>query len=528
MNVAEYIVRNLKKLGIKEIFGYQGGNITYLVDAISCEKDIKYIQTYNEQGAAFAANSYAQITGNFGVSISSSGPGAINMINGIANAYYDSIPCLFITGNINTTMFKDSKNIRQNGFQELNIVNIVSDITKYAITVESANETKKVLEHALEKMFSGRPGPVLLDIPHNIQREKCCAEDILMPVDKNSYEEIDIDYVINQLNFAEKPVLLLGAGARSPEVTCMIEKIVNQKHIPIVSSLHGKDVVNNNEYYFGFIGTYAQPYSNKILNESDFVLVLGSRLDERQRVIPLSDFLNNALVVHVDVDKHELGHVCKAEIKIRNKVSKFLSGITEKLERVKAYDKWYEVCLEYKLDKNLNNNYIYGEKIDKSLKNIFGDKINDAIICVDVGKNQMAAAQSINLGNRISYLNSGGLGSMGYALPASIGASYADNTRKIYCVVGDGGLMMNLQELEVIKRDRLIIDIIVINNKGLGMIEDYQSAVFNNRLFGSKIGYQSADFNKIADAFDLDYIKYRDDLNIDRVCGKSRLIEIEV
>lgn len=535
MNIAEYIVKILKSERVDTVFGYQGGNATYLIDAISREETVNYVQTYHEQGAAFAANAYAQVSQKFGVALSSSGPGAINMINGIANAYYDSIPCLFITGNINTAAMRKSTQIRQNGFQEADIIGMVKGITKYAKTIYQPEELPEILEQALWHMREGRPGPVLLDIPHNIQRaeikepavRKKFSTEEMTNIDDSVYETI-----YKKIKKAKRPVLLLGNGSRGETEKILVKAFLDCFPMPVVTSLCGKDAVpNDHPCYRGMIGSYGLPSSNRILNEADFVLALGTRMDERQRTVGVNDFLKEAEVIHVDIDKNELGHVKKDEfclnMSIKLFLTKFLDGIAKNTEVL--YWEWTKTTKEWIQEPAAEKVLIYGSTLKKKLTEILGEIVTDSIVCVDVGNHQMAAAQILNIGEDSRYLNSAGLGSMGYALPAAIGAYYASPKKKIVVIVGDGGFMMNLQELQLIKREKLPIMIIMVNNHGLGMIENYQKLAMKGRLYGSRWGYEAADFRKIANAFDMDYLNISDRENRPfRGHSEQILIEIEV
>ncbi|RGY94786.1 thiamine pyrophosphate-binding protein [Clostridium sp. AM58-1XD] len=532
MNVAEYIVEILANNGVKHVFGYQGGNITYMIDAVAGNNQVSYVQTYHEQGAAFAANAYAQVSRKFGVALSSSGPGAINLINGIANAYYDSIPCLFITGNINTKMMRSSESIRQNGFQESDIVSMVGGITKYAVTIYHPQEVPVILKKALKAMKEGRKGPVLLDIPHNIQREEIDVSFDLKE-EGTASKRICTDILRNVSNYMEnasKPVLLLGNGSRDSASLRLIHEFLCKLPIPAVVSLCGKDALPNDHLcYRGMIGAYGLPYSNKILTEADFVLVLGSRLDERQRTVEPEVFLKNAKVIHVDIDKNELYHVKKNEICVEATVEQFLTQFLEYGVPDNRYDEWLKLTKNWMKDNVPEEVLVYGSTFRDKLKRVLGTYIKDSIVCVDVGNHQMAAAQTLEIGEGTRYLNSSGLGSMGYALPATIGSYYASENKKLVCIVGDGGFMMNLQELQVIKREKIPVVIIVINNYGLGMIQDYHKIAFEGRFVGSKWGYEAADFKKAAAAFDIDYYNYEDIVN-GKLKENSRpvLIEIEV
>lgn len=533
MNIAEYIISQLVKQGITHVFGYQGGNITYLIDAIGRNEHIKYIQTYNEQGAAFAANSYAQVTENFGVAISSSGPGAINMINGIANAYYDSIPCLFITGNINTATMRKSDKIRQNGFQETDIVQLVQGITKYAVTIFQGENIQEILAEALFVMKQGRPGPVLLDIPHDVQRAALVKKEEKRIIKTKTAAAAENSHLIGEIQEkiqkAFRPVVLVGGGCRSKLAKREIEKLLEQLPMPVVASLCGIDVLDNDHRcYRGMIGDYGLSSANRILQEADFVLVLGSRLDERQRTTDIDQFLSNAEVVHVDIDENELQHIKKDEITVHMTTEQFLTEINKRKLKNENSAEWLLHTEKWFNEKAEEKEVMCGYKVQKKLSSLVGMYSQNSIICVDIGNHQMASAQAVRIAAGSKYLNSGGLGSMGYALPASIGAYYGAPEKRIICITGDGGIMMNVQELQVIAREALPIVVIVVNNKELGMIKSYQNLAFEGRNYGTKWGYEAPDFSMLANAFHMKYYKADEISTIAEKITEPTMIEIEV
>ena len=531
MNVADYITNVLLQEKIKYVFGYQGGNITYLIDSISRNKDITYLQTYHEQGAAFAANAYAQVSQKFGVAISSSGPGAINMINGIANAYYDSIPCLFITGNVNSATMRTSSAIRQNGFQETDIVQMVRGITKYAITVLNPESFPEILKDAISIMLEGRKGPVLLDIPHNIQRAEIdCEIYERKEIKKEISDYTYIKEIEQQLMICNKPILWIGGGCRTSKCKNKIEELLKLCPMPVVSSLCGKDVLDNTHYcYRGMIGSYGFSYSNQVVADADFILALGTRFDERQGVQTNKVFLDGKTIVHVDIDDNELGHVVNAQYPIKMSCEDFLEYLLEYTKPSMRWKNWLHQTEQLMLLKQKENEYQLGSKLDYALKNILGKNIINTHIAVDVGIHQMAAAQSIVVGKESNYLNSGGLGAMGYSLPALIGAYYANQDKRLVCICGDGGFMMNMQELQTFAREKIPALIIIINNRELGMISNYQKIAMDGRYYGSQLGYEPPDFEKIAKTFGFKYQKYNlEKDNIDRITDSQLMVEIEV
>lgn len=529
MNIAEYIIDRIQKDNIDTVFGYIGGNITYVVDAIERNDNVKYVQTYNEQGASFAANAYAQVAGKYGVAISSSGPGAINMIIGIANAYYDSIPCLYVTGNVNTNTMKNDSGVRQNGFQETDIVSLVKSITKYAVSINGNDDIEAIVEKALKIMRSNRPGPVLIDLPHNIQRMEITPKsegfDDSRHTQNRNIEEL-VSLYLKELSNCIKPVVLVGGGCRGFHEKRAVFQFVKKYKIPVVSSLLGKDVIDNSsDTYCGMIGGYGHNSANEILNESDLVLVLGSRLDERQRVISKDKFLMNAKVFQVDIDKEELINVVKKN-QIYAKVDDFLKCLNA-FHCHRRFDEWCNFSKEkYTYEFRNRKDFVFSKTNVDEFRRIIGEA-RDTVICADVGNNQMFTAQTVEILDGAMLLNSGGLGSMGYAIPAAIGAAYACN-KEIICAVGDGGLMMNLQELQVIKRDKLDIKIIVLNNKSLGMIENYQKVAFDERYLGSKKGYLAPEIDRLANMFNMPFYKNYDVEKSVKDLNCASIIEMEI
>ena len=526
MKVCEYIVKKLKNDGISHVFGYQGGNITNVVDALYREPGIEYVQSYNEQGAAFAANTYSMVSGIYGVAISSSGPGAINMINGIANAYYDSLPVLFITGNINTATMRANDSIRQNGFQEADIVGMVKGITKYAKTIMNAADIEKELALAMNAMLSGRKGPVLLDIPHNIQREEIgdiqiCDNDIVNDYSSNN----NLDSVLDILKQSERPIILVGNGCRNNNSSEKILQLSSLLNIPVVSSLCGIDVCSGENYY-GMIGSFGLDNVNNIFSQSDCVLALGSRMDERQKYAGTGNLFEGKKIIHVEIDESEMKHSIADELVINMDCSSFLDELLSHDKELAELDfsEWNKQARD--IYAAGADNYTLGKKCAKMLANVFSYENNSAYV-IDVGCHQMATAQVAKLKQKDYYLNSAGLGSMGFSIPGAIGAFYADPSKRIIAICGDGGFMMNLQELQWINREKLPISIVVVNNRSLEMIANYQRLAFEGRTIGSVQGYEAPDFKRIAEAFGFKYLK-ADETTIIGEGNEPRIIELEV
>lgn len=510
IRVSDYIVYFLKEKGIKDVFGYPGGMVTYLMESIDKDPEINQYLLYHEQGAAFAACGYSQASGLPGVVYATSGPGATNLITGIGNAYFDSIPLICITGQVNTNESKTVKNIRQQGFQETDIINIIKPITKYCVYIDKADKIPDELEKLYLNATSGRPGPVLIDIPIDIQRSEIEFIPIesgneQCEVNSNNYGEC-YDLIIDKLKNAKKPIIIAGNGVNIANCKNDFLKFTQKLQIPVVTSMISVDLLNsNNSLNFGFIGAYGHRCANIIVSASDLIICVGSRLDKRQTGTDLSSFAPNAEIIRMDIDTSELrNNIKNKEIKFNLDISKFLKYFNERPFDFIIKSEWLNNCKKVKdllcdIDKLTPNKYTYG--ISKLIP-------SGAVITTDVGQNQVWVAQSFEVKENQRILFSGGHGAMGYSLPAAIGAFIATK-KPIYCFVGDGGLQMNIQELQAIINYNIPIKIFVMNNKSLGMIRHFQEMYFDSNfvMTNTKKGYDAPDFIKIAKAYGLEGLK---------------------
>lgn len=539
MKASDYIVDFLIKKGVTDIFGYPGGMVTHLMDSLGKKtSQIKTHINYHEQASSFAACGYAQASKKIGVAFATSGPGATNLITGIANAYYDSIPTLFITGQVNTFESKMHSNLRQKGFQETNITLLVSDITKKAYYVDEVTKLPKILEDAYITAMTDRKGPVLIDIPMNIFRADV-SEDIKENVQVdgiNSIEERKLfkATLVDLLGQSKRPCLMIGNGIKIDHQVSNIRGILRSCPMPVVSSMISVDVVPEGQglegTYYGFIGAYGNRTANFVVAKSDLVICLGTRLDVRQVGGNREQFAPNAKIVRVDVDSAEL------ENKIRDDEYSFkmcLSDAIPVLRSVLAdggynFNNWLDVCQKIKKQIKYND-----EREPNRIINRISRRIPDGYsVVTDVGQHMVWVSQSFRIkpDQRVYY--SGGMGSMGYALPAAIGIYYA--TRKpVVCFVGDGGLQMNIQELQFLKREKLPIVIITLNNSSLGMIRHFQEMYFESNYFYTveNRGYSVPDFVKIAKAYQITAKKIYDSEEIEDMsleASEPVLYEIEL
>ena len=508
IKISDYIIEFLLSKNINKTFGYIGGAIAHIYHSIDKYKEMEIINCIHEQGAGFAAEGYARITGKSGVAFATSGPGATNLITPIGSCYFDSVPTMFITGQVNTYEYKYDKPVRQIGFQETDIVSIIKPIVKYAVMVDKAEDIRYELEKAYYLSQEGRKGPVLVDIPMNIQRTEVDISSLKSFFDSNEYFELEnnkkeknnVDEVINLLKESKRPIVLIGGGVRLSNANVELLNYVEKYSIPVVYSLMGKDAISEDyKYNLGLIGSYGNRYGNLALANSDLILVLGSRLDTRQTGTSLDTFAREAKIIQVDVDKNELGSKIKIDIEINSDVKDFIAtlnkyeiniDITEWLKKLKEYKNKFSSTVG--IDNNL--------KIPNYVVSIISKYLQDEDICVDVGQHQMWTAQSLNIKATQRVLFSGGMGAMGFALPASIGACIGSNKRTVV-IAGDGGIQMNIQELEVINRRKLPIKIFVLNNKNLGMVRQFQELYFDKKYLGTIDDYSVPNFVDITKAY---------------------------
>lgn len=506
MLVSDYIVEFLIKKGITDVFGYPGGMVTYLMESLDRHHGkISDHLCYHEQGVAFAACGYAQASGQPGIAYATSGPGATNLITGIANSFFDSIPCIFLTGQVVASDLKTIPGMRQNGFQETDIVSVVKPITKYAVQITDANQLPYELEKAYSIAMEGRKGPVLLDIPMDIQRTNISAEVSDLSAQNESFEkkfeyEKYAQMILGKIRDSKRPVLILGAGLRQchavKEIRCLTEKL----KIPVITSMIGIDVIPTDSLYaFGFLGAYGHRWANHIIFKSDLIVTLGTRMDVRQTGSVRKNFAPNATMIRVDIDSGELQwRRGDSDINIQCDAKYLVQEMNRIWEHLKNdHTSWLAVCKKIKeLLKNEDK-----EKENQEITAISNLIPEGAIVTTDVGQNQVWVAQSFRVKNQ-RILFSGGLAAMGYSLPAAIGAYYAYKG-PVFCFVGDGGLQMNIQELEVVAREHLPIKIFLMNNTSLGMLRHFQEMYFSGNYAQTvpEHGYTVPDFCRIAEAY---------------------------
>ena len=521
MKLSDYLVDFFVSRGIKDFFGYQGTMIAHFVDSIGKNPQATNHVCYNEQGAAFAACGYAVTANQCGIAYATSGPGALNLVSGIANAYYDSIPVVFITGQINTYEYhRELPELRQASFQETKSVEICRPITKYAVQIIDPVQIRYELEKAYYLATTGRKGPVLLDIPMNIQRADIDPSQLASyeePIVPNVQAEI-MDVLKEALGESSRPVLILGNGINKKDRKIFID-FAEQLRIPIVTSILAKGYLPyTHDLNFGYLGgAYGHRYANMIVSgKSDLIIAIGCSLCTRQTGTKVAEFANNAKVMRFDIDSTELKRKVKSD-EISFCIDTSMLAELFRKEEYKwrqwkiRYSKWLSYCREYKE---------FSEKFDQTCKERYPNQVVDCfnnwikpgdIIACDVGQHMMWVAQSIQSCGNQTFLFSGGHGAMGYALPASIGAGVViTEGQTIYCFCGDGALQMNIQELQTLKNENRDIVIVVLNNNSLGLITQQQDAYFDSHHFGSDSPeFTAPQFSLIAQAYGIDSVCIR-------------------
>ncbi|MCL4378883.1 MAG: thiamine pyrophosphate-binding protein [Actinobacteria bacterium] len=536
MKLSDYVINFLVKNKIKYVFEVAGGSLAHLLDSLYGRKDISSISMHHEAAAAFAAEGYARISGNIGVAMATSGPGATNLITGIGSSFFDSIPCLFMTGQVNTYEFKFDKPVRQIGFQETDIINIVKPIVKDALLVTKPDKIKYFIEKLINAAKSGRPGPVLMDIPLDIQRAEIDPEHLLgfdyAPDDKNAFDDKVLMKIIDEIKKSERPLLLAGGGIRLAKAQDELSRFVRKSGIPIVTTLMGIDSFpHNNKAFSGMIGSYGNRYANLAVANSDLLLALGTRLDTRQTGTKPETFARKAKIIHVDIDPNELNNKIKADYPVNCDLKLFLSLLNDfdlDLSKEEKLKSWKKQISSYKRKypsfempdniKNLDNK-------GKINPNYFMHKLSgflpaDAIVCVDIGQNQMWAAQSLEIKKHQRFLTQGGMGAMGSSMPMAIGASFADPAKTVIVITGDGGFQLNIQELQTIYHHKLNIKIILLNNGCYGMVRQFQEQYFNSRFQSTVTGYSCPDFTAVVSAYKINSDKITAQSDIDKKLKK--------
>jgi len=523
MRLSDYVIQFLRdKYKTDTIFTVSGGGCIFLIDSLGTTEGVKYVATHHEQAASIAAEGYARMNNKLGACIITSGPGGTNAITGTLCNWLDSIPVIYISGQVNKEMTTNYTGLplRQLGDQEFNIIDSVKNMTKYAVQVNDASEIRYHLEKACSLATSGRPGPDWIDIPLNIQSMN------IEPDELNGYNEViellspsqlEIDSLLEKWNQAKKPLMVVGNGIRLSGGIEELYKILDKTKIPVISAVNGNDIVNDDyEYYCGRFGTHAQIGANNLLGECDFLLTVGSRLYVRQTGYNFEGFAKQAYKVHIDVDENELNKpTLFTDLKIHSDAKEFLK-VLDSQNLPETNTSWLNECIKWYceptvLPKHRNkteyaSHYAFIEQLHKVFP-------QDHHIVTSDGSANVVTMQVMKLKGNQRLITNTGCAPMGYGLPAALGAS---TNHKIVCIEGDGSLHLNIHELQTMKHYNLPIKLILLNNDGYTSIKISQKAFFNGRFVASEknSGVSFPNFEKLIKAYDLPYYNIKNNQSI--------------
>ena len=518
INGARILLECLHRVGVTDIFGYPGGAVIPIYDEIYSFDKIKHYFARHEQGAVHAADGYARVSGKVGVCLATSGPGATNLVTGIMTAHMDSIPLLAITGQVRSNL------LGRDAFQETDIVGITVPITKVNYLVQSIKDIPKIIKEAYFIASTGRPGPVLVDIPNDIQQQEISYEEFNRLFDKEvKLEGYDPTYVghpvqikraLSLIKKAKKPLIIAGAGVIKSGASKELLELVNKTDMPVATTLLGLGgFPENHELSLGMLGMHGTVPANFATDEADLVIAAGIRFDDRIAGNP-SKFCEHAKIIHIDIDPAEIDKNKKVDVPIVGDLKNVLAEINKELEP-KKHTEWTDKVKEWKNEyplahRNVGEDKLLPQEVLKAVNDILD---GDAIVVTDVGQHQMWAAQYLTFKNPDTIVTSGGAGTMGFGVPAAMGAQVGARDKKVVLIVGDGGFQMTLEEIMMIRQYNLPVKIVLINNSFLGMVRQWQE-LFKDRRYSFVDLQCNPDFVKIAEAYGIksERLKTKEDL----------------
>ncbi|GFZ32540.1 acetolactate synthase [Clostridium zeae] len=522
INGSEILINTLIDEGVDIIFGYPGGAVLNIYDAIyKNENRIKHVLSCHEQGAAHAADGYSRATGKVGVCLATSGPGATNLVTGIATAYMDSVPMVAITGNVTTPL------LGRDSFQEVDIVGITMPVTKHNFIVRDVEELQETIRKAFYIAKEGRPGPVLIDIPKDITA-KLCEYESKAPIEvKKEYKFVTDKALANFAEFinkAKKPLIFAGGGVISSGATEILKELALKINAPVTTSLMAMGAFpGDHELYTGMIGMHGTKASNLLATKADLIIAIGTRFSDR--VVGSRDHIKNAKIIQIDIDPAELDKNIKTDANIVGDVKYTLEKLIDFIDE-KRNDQWLELMREYKALKahKEDNDNLTPELLFSSLYNNFGEEL---VMTTEVGQHQMWAALHYTFLTPRTLITSGGLGTMGYGLGASIGAQLGLPHKKVVNIAGDGSFSMNAIELATAVSNRVPVVIIILNNGCLGMVRQWQNFFYESRYSYTTLN-RGTDYVKLAEAYGAKGFRVTEPSQLNEVLEKSFNSEVPV
>ncbi|MGV4197633.1 acetolactate synthase 2 catalytic subunit [Citrobacter freundii] len=491
MNGAQWVVHTLRAQGVQTVFGYPGGAIMPVYDALY-DGGVEHLLCRHEQGAAMAAIGYARATGKTGVCIATSGPGATNLITGLADALLDSVPVVAITGQVASSF------IGTDAFQEVDVLGMSLSCTKHSFLVQSLEELPRIMAEAFAVANSGRPGPVLVDIPKDIQLASGTLEPYFTTV-KNVevFPHADVELARKMLAQAQKPILYVGGGVGMAQAVPALREFIAVTQMPVACTLKGLGAVEADyPYYLGMLGMHGTKAANFAVQECDLLIAVGARFDDRVTG-KLNTFAPNASVIHMDIDPAEMNKLRQAHVALQGDLNSLLPALQQSLK----IDAWRQHSAELRTEHTWRYDHP-GEAIYAPLllKQLSDRKPADSVVTTDVGQHQMWSAQHMTYTRPENFITSSGLGTMGFGLPAAVGAQVARPNDTVICISGDGSFMMNVQELGTVKRKQLPLKIVLLDNQRLGMVRQWQQLFFQERYSETTLT-DNPDFLMLASAF---------------------------
>jgi acetolactate synthase I/II/III large subunit len=495
---AEIVLECMRAEGVDLVFGYPGGAIMPLYDALD-GSGVRHILTRHEQGAVFAAEGYARATGKVGVAIATSGPGATNLVTGIADAKMDSVPLVCITGQVRSPL------IGTDAFQETDVFGVTLSLTKWSRLVRTLEEVPAAIAEGFHWARSGRPGPVVIDIPTDILKasREFSGPAKFVPHVRPADAKADggfTDTAIAMLQQARRPVALVGAGAKLSGAVPELRRLLDELRVPSFGTVHGLGAVEQEaSYYLGMVGMHGTRAANMALHETDLLLVFGARLDDRVTGDP-SRFAPHARIVHFEIDPAQLDRVRACDLGVIGDLAETIPAFAAEVKRqsLPSWDDWRAVaCGAERAETDPRG---LAQPTIRFLDELFGRLPENSVVIADVGQHQMWAAQRYRSNSPRGFVTSGGLGAMGFALPAAVGVQLAKPETCVLCVSGDGGFQMNIQELATVHRLGLPIKMVIIDNKYLGMVRQWQQ-LFYQRNYAETDLSDNPDFVEIAKAY---------------------------
>jgi len=514
---ARLLVSSLERMGVEVVFGYPGGAIMPIYDALT-GTGLKHILVRHEQGAAFAADAYARASGKVGVCMATSGPGATNLITGIANAMMDSVPMVCITGNVPQGV------MGTDAFQEIDILGVTLPIVKHSILVRDASEIPAAVEQAFHIAASGRPGPVLIDLPKDVQFATAVAPfgfnlpNETIPLNHDAIAEAE-----RFIRAAERPLIYIGGGVKIAKATEAVRAFAEATGIPAVATLNALGTIATDAPgYLGMLGMHGTRAANEAVQSSDLLIVLGARFDDRATG-KLAEFAPHARVVHFDIDASEIGKLRTTHVAVAGELKPGVEALTVRMAAAPlAIDPWVIRCASaaehHAARYDAPGEGVYAPALLKQLSEAAGDRF---VAACDVGQHQMWAAQHCRFSRPEAHITSGGLGAMGFGLPAGLGAKLADPSATVVTIAGDGGFMMNIQELATLKRYGVALKIVLLDNSSLGLVRQWQELFFEENYSEVDLS-DNPDFVKVAEAFGIE--AFRIDRRDQVEAGLARLL----